>query len=169
MNTTNNEIFLRPRFSIDFDKDSNELIDTFKSNLASGDCKYCSRIIDGHVIIDIPLQESHFWSPQLHIEIEETSEGKSVVKGLFGPKPQVWTLFMFVHFGVATAFLSFLVVAYSNWALKESYFFSGLMLIVLPVFWIGLYFLGRLGKATGKEQMSELKAFMQKTLQKIER
>ena len=63
------------------------LISKFKENLNKGDCKYCSKIVDGHIIIDVPKDENHFWSPQLNIEIEQNENNKSIVKGLFGPKP----------------------------------------------------------------------------------
>jgi len=163
----NSKIFLRPRFSIDFDKTSDELLCAFKDNLKDGDCAYCSKIVDEHIFIDVPEEENHFWSPQLHLEIEETPEGKALVKGLFGPKPQVWTLFIFIHFAIGIAFLIFLVVAYSKWKLNENAVFPIVMLIVLPLIWTLLYFLGRLGKSTGQQQMDELKSFMQETLEKM--
>ena len=163
----NSELFLRPRFQIDFDTSSDDLLDSFKSNLLEGDCKYCSRIVDNHIVIDIPEKESHFWSPQLHVEIEEIDKEKAVVKGLFGPKPQVWTLFMFIHFLVGTAFLVFAVIAYSRWSLKESLIFPMAMLVGLVIVWVLLYLLGRLGKSTGEKQMTELKSFMNTTLQKV--
>lgn len=42
----------------------------------------------------------------------EPEEKQAVVKGLFEPKPQVWTLFMFFHFAVALAFIGFSIMAY---------------------------------------------------------
>ncbi len=162
-----NEVLLRPRFSMDFDKSADKLLYSFKANLTEGNCKYCSKIVDKHIFIDVPKKDNHFWSPQLHIEIEELERNKSKIKGLFGPKPQVWTLFMFIHFIVGTAFLFFVVVAYSKWSLKESTVFPMIMLIVLPLIWVLLYFLGRVGKATGKKQMDELRRFMQKSLDRL--
>ena len=163
----NSELFLRPRFQLDLDQSSDVLLDRFKSNLMEGDCKYCSRIVDNHIVIDVPEYESHFWSPQLQVEIEEIDNGKAKLKGLFGPKPQVWTLFMFIHFAVGTAFLVFTVIAYSRWSLKESLIFPVAMLVGLVIIWILLYLLGRLGKSTGEKQMTELKSFMNATLQKV--
>ena len=163
----NSELFLRPRFQLDLDQSSDVLLDRFKSNLMEGDCKYCSRIVDNHIVIDVPENESHFWSPQLQVEIEEIDPKKAKIKGLFGPKPQVWTLFMFIHFAVGTAFLVFTVIVYSRWSLKESLIFPVAMLVGLVIIWILLYLLGRLGKSTGEKQMTELKSFMNATLQKV--
>ncbi|SOS48800.1 ABC transporter ATP-binding protein [Tenacibaculum dicentrarchi] len=161
-----NQIFLKPRFQIDFEMNSAVLIDEIKQHL-SDDPAYKMRIIDQHVIIDIPLKEAHFWSPQLQLEVEELTSTTSKIKGLFGPKPQVWTFFMFLHFMVAFLFLIFGIMAYSNWSLKRIAVLPIVMLVVLPIIWVALYFVGRLGKATGKKQMDKLKKFTKVLLKKI--
>ena len=40
------------------------------------------------------------------------------------------------------------------------------MIFVVPVLWFLMYFLGRLGKKKGHNQMDELHQFMMKTLEK---
>lgn len=160
----NNEVFLRPRFRIDFEESETDLMERFKTNLNSSDCKYCSKIIDQHIVIDVPFDEDHFWSPQLNIEILKGETTESVVKGLFGPKPQVWTLFMFLHFAVGITFLIFLTLLYVRWSFEASLVFPLIMVILLPIIWGSLYFIGRLGRRKGKEQMEELHDFMMETL-----
>ena len=160
----NSDVFLRPRFKIDFEESEADLMEKFKSNLASGDCKYCSKIVDQHIVIDVPFEEDHFWSPQLNVEITPGETSESIVKGLFGPKPQVWTLFMFLHFAVGITFLIFLTLLYVKWTFEESLTFSLVMVILLPVIWVALYIFGRLGRKKGKPQMEELHDFMMKTL-----
>ena len=162
----NSAIYLRPRFKMDFDETQQQVISKFKENLKEENCKYCSKIVDGHIVIDVPKDENHFWSPQLNIEIEKTESEKTIVKGLFGPKPQVWTLFMFFHFAAAVAFIGFLVLAYVQWSLKTDNSFALIMVIGLPILWIVMYFLGRLGKKRGHKQMDELHSFMMRTLNK---
>jgi len=162
----NSGIHLRPRFKTDFNESQQEIISKFEDNLKNSDCKYCSKIVDGHVIIDVPVEENHFWSPQLNIEVEKIDNNETVVKGLFGPKPQVWTMFMFFHFAVAVAFIGFSIMAYVKWTLKEDYMFALSLVIGLPILWVVMYFLGRIGRKTGHKQMDELYQFMMKTLNK---
>ena len=162
----NNAIFLRPRFKMDFAESQQELLKRFKNNLEDDNCKYCSKIVDGHIVIDVPIEENHFWSPQLNIEIEKIEDDKTIVKGLFGPKPQVWTLFMFFHFAVAVAFIGFSVMAYVQWTLKIDYMVALILVIGLPILWVVMYFLGSIAKKTGHNQMNELHEFMMKTLNK---
>lgn len=162
----NSDIFLRPRFKMDFNESQQVLIARFRKNLEGGNCKYCSKIIDGHIVIDVPVEENRFWSPQLNIEVVKVGKDKAIVKGLFGPKPQVWTLFMFFHFAMAIAFIGFSVMAYVQWSLKSDYSTALIAVISLPILWVAMYFLGRAGKRTGRKQMEELHDFMMYTLRK---
>ena len=161
-----NQIFFKPRFQIDFKMNAEVLLNEIKSHLSDVSA-YKMKIVDNHIIVDVPDKETHFWSPQLSIEVEEISDKSSKIKGLFGPKPQVWTFFMFLHFVVATAFLIFGVMAYSNWSLDKNSILPIVMLVVLPIVWVILYFVGSLGKSTGQKQMDELKDFTKKLLRKI--
>jgi len=155
-----NRVLLKPRFKIERNESKEVIIEKFKKEFSSVNCIYCTKIIDHHIVIDVPKDEDHFWSPQLHIEVESNEENKTIIKGLFGPKPQIWTFFMFIHFAVAVAFIVFFVVAYTRWNLKQDYTFALIMCIVMPVFWIILYILGQLGKKKGYKQMVQLDTFL---------
>ncbi|MEN8125291.1 MAG: GTP-binding protein [Bacteroidota bacterium] len=163
-----NRILLKPRFKIEVDYTEDEILNKFKINLENDDCKYCSKIIDNHIVIDVPKEKDTFWSPQLHVEIDKNEVNKTIVKGILGPKPQIWTFFMFLHFAVVVAFFVFLVIFLTRWNLKQDYTFSLIMLIVLPIIWIVLYFSGQLGKKYGYHQMQELHNFLIKTINRIE-
>ena len=159
-----NKVLLKPRFRMEVLEDQVNILNKFKNQFINADCKYCGKVVNHHVVIDVPKENNHFWSPQLHIEIEKNEENITFVKGLFGPKPTVWTLFMFFHFAVAITFFVFLVIAYSKWSLKEDFTFAMIMCIAMPILWIVLYFLGQLGKRKGYKQMLELDSFMKQVL-----
>lgn len=160
----NSDIHLRPRFKMNFEESQQKLISKFQNNVKNADCNYCVKVIDGHIVIDIPAEENHFWSPQLNIEIEQIDENRSIVKGLFGPKPQVWTFFMFIHFAMAVAFIGFSIIAYVKWSLKSDYTNYLIVTVAIPILWVIMYFLGSLGKKRGHKQMDELHMFMMMTL-----
>ncbi len=160
---TSSEVFLRPRFTIDLEENHKKIIQQFTTALKEN--PHPSRFSDGHIIIDVPKEEEHFWSPQLNLEIVETAENKSELKGLFGPKAQVWTLFMFIHFVVGIAFLLFAVMLYVKLSLEEAFVLPLIMVIFLPLFWLVLYFLGRIGKSTGHKQMDDLHNLMTSILE----
>jgi len=158
-----NRILLKPRFKLKFDASKEEIMQQFKESLEDEDCAYNSQIVDHHIVIDVPELEEHFWSPQLHVEIEK-EDGKTVVKGILGPRPKIWTFFMFLHFIVAIAFFVFFVIFYSRWSLDQEYKLTMMMCFLMPVVWIVLYFIGQLGKKFGYEQMVGLHNLLIKAL-----
>jgi len=164
-----NRLVLKPRFKVSVAASQKTVLEDFKGIFNSGTCVYCSKITGHHIVLDIQEKQSHFWSPQLHIEIEKKSEDTSVLKGLFGPKPQVWTFFMFLHFAVALSFLVFLVIAYSNYTLDKDYIFALTMDIILSVIWLVFYIGGQLGKKKGYKQMQELHDYLMEALSKYQR
>jgi len=161
-----NKVLLKPRFKMEFDESQETILNKFKANLAEVDCEYCSKISGNHIFLDVPKVEDHFWSPQLAVEVVKGEDGKTIVKGVLGPKPQVWTLFMFIHFAAALAFTVFSVLFYVKWSLGKEAQFYKFMVIALPILWIALYFAGQWGKKMGYKQMLELDHFLMKTLGK---
>ncbi len=168
-NPDNNQlskISLKPRFQRERSEDKVVIIEKFKNEFAQGGSKFSGKIVGHHIIIDVPQEEAHFWSPQLHAEVGESEANNTIVKGLFGPKPTVWSLFMFVHFGVALAFSVFLVLLYTRWSLKQDYKFAFFMCMLMPILWFALYFLGRIGKRKGLHQTEELRHYFFEILER---
>ncbi|MCH2195517.1 GTP-binding protein [Kordia sp.] len=120
--------------------------------------------IDQYVFILIPKHKQHFWSPQLHLEVDEIDTLNCLLHRLFEPSPTVWTLFMFLHFIVACLFIGFGVWAYSNAALDNSYTIQIARMFFMVLVCFSLYFGGRCGKATGKQEMIALYEFMKETI-----
>lgn len=164
MSTNTNDIILRPRFKFHVNYDNEILLNLFENTKDSQSNFIVSRV-DDHVFIKIPKAKQHFWSPQLHIEInKEYDKEGSIIYGLFGPNPTVWTMFMFFHFLVAGLFIAFGVWTYVNWSLGNNYSLLLFATLFMIVIWFALYFGGRLGKKTGMEQMHQLHHFMRDTL-----
>lgn len=158
-----NEIVLRPRFKFDVDLANEIILKGFEDQKQQQKDFIVTRI-DDHVFIKFPKDQQHYWSPQLHLEINEKDVKSCTVFGLFGPNPTVWTLFMFLHFAVAGLFIAFAIWAYTNMNLGHSYAIQLFMSLLTVVFWFLLYFVGRMGKAKGKPEMYKLHGFMRDTL-----
>ncbi len=152
----NAELFLRPRFSIDLDETSEVVIQRFSAVFKhkKTDCR--AVFVDQHIFMSVPKKDEHFWSPQLHLEFIQKENNVTVMKGLFGPKPQVWTFFMFIHFVVGVLFLISTTMLYSKLSLNEPFTFPLMMVIFFPIIWVLLYFFGTIGKDTGKPQIKYL-------------
>ena len=161
--STTNTIVLRPRFKIELPYNNETVLKGFEI-AKSSQKEYIVNRIDDHVFIKFPKQKQHFWSPQLHLEINEVDEKSSLLHGLFGPNPTVWTFFMFLHFMVAGLFIAFSIWAYTNWALKSSYALQVSLMLFMVIVWFVLYFAGSIGKTSSKNEMLELQEFMNKVL-----
>ncbi len=158
-----NEIVLRPRFKFDVETVNEKLLKGFEvSKTAQSD--FIVNRIDDHVFIKFPKQKQHFWSPQLHLEINEKDEKSATVHGLFGPNPSVWTMFMFFHFIVAGLFIAFGIWAYTNATLGKSYAIQLFLTLFMVLIWFVLYMAGRMGKTKGQPEMYKLHGFMKDTL-----
>ena len=150
-----NKVLLKPRFKFEVEQNKEETLTTLKNNLKDKSCEFRSKIVGFHVVIDVPEEEEHYWSPQMHAEIIHEND-QTIVKGLLSPKPKVWTFFIFLHFIVAITFFVFLVMFYTQYILKQDFKFSMIMCIAMPIAWIVLYLIGQFGKKLGYEQMVEL-------------
>ncbi len=155
----NSAIFLRARFQLELQQPPDYWLQRFTKQLRDASCVFKSRIVDYHLFIDIPEQKSTIWSPQLQLELLPSEEGTKL-KGLFGPKPQLWTFFMFLHFVIGIAFLGFLTLLYTRIALEQSIVFPVCMIVALPLVWILLYAIGRIGRDVGTPQMKALHDFV---------
>lgn len=158
-----NDIVLRPRFKYKLEYTNETILNDFEDQKRSQTSFIISRV-DDHVFIRFPKTHQHFWSPQLHLEINKSSDSTSELHGLFGPNPTIWTLFMFLHFVAAAFFIAFAIWAYTNWTLKEDYVLQLFGLLMMIVLWFTLYAAGRLGKAKGKAEMHKLYDFMNTVL-----
>jgi len=158
-----NEIVLRPRFQMELEQTSSQLIEKF-SEAKKSENKFHVSCLDEHIFIKLPKKEQHFWSPQLHLEVSETSESKCSLHGFFGPNPTVWTMFMFLHVALGILFMVDLTWLYSNYNMGNSIVLQISIAALLIMLWILLYIAGRIGKKKGKPGMRELYGFMIETI-----
>lgn len=163
--STANDIVLRPRFKIELEQNNESALKAFEAAKTEQSEFIISRI-DDHVFIKLPKEKQHFWSPQLHLEINELDNNRSTLRGLFGPNPTVWTLFMFLHFMVIGIFIAFAIWAYSNWALKTGYALQVWGMVFMVVIWFALYLGGRAGRTSSRNEMMALHKFMNRTLKR---
>ncbi|WAC01695.1 GTP-binding protein [Lacinutrix neustonica] len=159
MNETLNDVVLRPRFKITLNKNNEHVLSAFDSKKQNQE-QFIVSGVDDHIFIKLPKKKQKFWSPQLHLEINETASNKSIVYGLFGPNPTVWTLFIFLHFAVAGLFTAFAIWTYSNWALKEAYALQVWGMVLMIIIWFVLYIAGRVSKTSNQKEMNALYHFM---------
>ena len=157
-------IALRPRFEVESKNSVAQILEKAKQLKTELKADYQIKIIDEHLYFYFSKEKRKYYSPFLHLELE-ANEGKTTVKGLFGPEQLLWTLFMFLHFIVAGLFLVFSMMAYTHWSLKQSVVLDVVVMTFMVVFWILLYVIARINREKGVPQMHELEDLMYKVLE----
>lgn len=137
------------------------MLERLKSMLEKAPENISGSIIDNHMVLNIAGNDVHYWSPQLNFRVEkhEQDQDHSVISGLIGPRPAVWTLFMFIYFFIGIAGLFISTFGVSKWMLGE----YSHMLWAFPIsvlFMLTAYLAGKHGEKLGKDQIVILKQFV---------
>lgn len=119
------------------------------------------QITNNHVTLDIIGEDVHYWSPQLNFRVEpdEKDNSCSVVSGLVGPRPAVWTMFVFVYSAIGAVAFFISLFAVSKIMLGKPtnliYAFPVALLFILTA-----YLMGKYGEKLAKDQTELLKQFV---------
>lgn len=154
---------IRPRFKLNSPSSAEVIIQQITQVLMREDAPIKGTVAGHHITLRIPVAKQHYWSPQLDLEIEEHPEG-SLIRGLFGPNPSVW--FMYVFFYSVLSFVSLIVTIMGFSQLNLG--LSARILWILPValvLFLFAYSTARAGQQLGQEEMHELYFFMLKAIQ----
>jgi VIT1/CCC1 family predicted Fe2+/Mn2+ transporter len=153
---TNTEIQLRLRFYKEVAENLESVRLKFE-NYKKSDHQECQlKTKHNHIWMDVLESKREYWSPHLHLELERNEDGSTHIRGLFGPEPTLWTLFMFLHFIVAGIFTIFGVIAYSNYTLKLPITIDLMVMLLMVIVWFLLYFIAKQIRSRATEQRNEL-------------
>lgn len=114
--------------------------------------------LENHAYLRIPDEKQHYWSPEFQVTVEKQEKG-SLVRGVIGPKPKVWTMFMFFYSAVLVLFFLGTAMGLSQWMLGM----DAPVLWSIPaciILWILIVVAAKIGQQKGKRQMIELWKFV---------
>jgi hypothetical protein len=119
-------------------------------------------IVKNHITLSIPRKRRHYWSPQLSLELE-SSDGGTLIRGLFGPAPGVWTMFVFFYSSIGFLTMLGLIFGLSQMMLKMDAY--GLWAVPAgAVLLCGLFVMSKIGQKLGYEQMMDLRQFLDEAI-----
>ena len=155
---------IRLRFQHRSSRSKEDVLARFRSSLGQPGKVLEGLIVDHHITLKIPREEQHFWSPQLSLEVEEAEGGGSLIRGLYGPRPSVWLMFVFFYSLLGFISMIIAVIGFS----ERSLGLPGRILWLLPVaaFIVLMMFLSaRAGQRLGKDEMVRLRDFFSAVLE----
>ena len=150
---------LRPRCRIVTDQPKEQVLDAISLKLSKHSNLLEGQVVQEHAFIRFPEQKQHYWSPELHIWARE-QDGETIVYGVIGPKPKIWTMFMFLYKAVLTLALfgaSYGLIQF--WLGMEAPFLWSIPLGILAVSLV--YLAAKYGQHRGRDQMRELIDFLE--------
>ena len=153
---------VRLRFKKMVPETPEEITEKVKEPLKENEGKIVGRITHDHIRIRIPEKDRHFWSPQLSLNMEETGNCTEV-RGLYGPKPDIWLGYMFTYF-----FLGFIVLVVSIIGLSRyNLGLSSYILWAIPFVLGGVFVLwstSRAGQRLGKDEVNQIHSIIKPAL-----
>lgn len=155
---------IRPRIYVETPLSPDEINHRIRKELRSQSRLCDGQSTKGFATICPPEKDQHFWSPQLTITLEE-AEGSSVIRGLYGPKPAVWTMFVFFYATIGFTILIMSMIGLSYWSLGKSADFLWLLPVLIFLFFT-LYGVAYFGQKLGHKQMTNLHRFLERCLEK---
>ncbi len=153
---------VRPRFKIVTPKTEAEIAQSFRDQLARSSSGCTASINPGFISLFIPATEQHYWSPQLNMTIESTEEGQ-VIRGLYGPRPTIWTMFVFFYFIIGLLLVFISIIGFSNRSLGLEASILWWVPVLLLLF-LSLYAVSRFGERLGREQLHTLSTLAEAAL-----
>jgi hypothetical protein len=129
-----------------------QLVEALKVVLVDNQDKIVGRITHNHIRIRIIESKRHFWSPELSINLEETGLGTEV-RGLYGPKPDVWLGYMFTYFFLGFVTMVVSVIGFSRYNLGLSSYILWLVPFMLGGTFV-LWITSRTGQKLGQGEVN---------------
>lgn len=151
----------RPRFKVYTKASKEELIALIQKHL-----KIAHTTIGGYAnrefaMVRLRKEKEKYWAPQLQIRWEEDEDhpDQIIVRGIIGPRPNIWTMFMFFY-----GFAGALIITLGTYALSE-YIVKGEShwIWVVPIgilIAIATYLAAKIGQKLAKEHLEVLHQFV---------
>lgn len=154
---------VRPRFRVLLrDITPEEICDKIEAALEQPDSTIAGKVNPWFISLRVPAAERHYWSPQLNITIEETEDG-NLLRGVYGPRPAVWTMFVFFYFIIALLVVFISIIGLSNLSLGNGGTILWWVPVLLAIF-SSLYLTSRFGERLGRHQLHVLHDFTERAL-----
>ena len=146
---------IRPRFREQINAKRSELLDLLAKRLKQLDSSVKTKMVNHHIILKIPDEDAHFWSPELELELLEEDENQTTIKGIFGPSSSVWLMFVFFYSLLGFIALIVMLVGFAQLNLG----LSAQILWALPaiaLLVILIYATAKIGQSWAKDQTALL-------------
>lgn len=86
----------RPKIAYEVPLSPDEVVQRFSAAFENPECPCAGSLGHNEIILHIEAEGRKPWSPYLQLAIGDDA-GQTVVRGVMGPQPNLWTAFVFVY------------------------------------------------------------------------
>lgn len=153
---------IRPKFEVFVETTSQEIVALLQQGLEMAGHPFDSVEFPGHLIIRTRKENQHYWSPQVDLTFEDQENG-CLIRGRYGPHPNVWTLFVLLYLaiGILALFVSILGFTRINLGLEARILW---LLPVLAAMALGMYLVSQIGQKLGAAETFDIHHFVEHCL-----
>ncbi|WP_304344709.1 hypothetical protein [Chryseobacterium koreense] len=164
--TVLDQIRSRPRFQISTGLSREEYIDGLRKFLAEHSHEFSGNINSEVAIFTVKTAHNEYWKPNLALRTEiDLLEGRTIVRGIFGPSSAVWTFFMFLYFVFGILWMVFMTIWFVEKQIKSADFPWALSLSFLMLFGVlATYLLSIMGQIKARSEMEKLREFAEQSI-----
>lgn len=152
---------VRPRFKIETNNSAEAIATSVQKALDQENTTCIGASNPKFISLRIPTAKQHYWSPQLSVTMSLEND-KTVARGVYGPRPTVWTMFVFFYAVIGLALLVVTVIGLSTMTLDKGtmifWWIPGLLILFLS-----LYLVAYFGQKIGHKQMITLQKFFEES------
>ena len=155
---------IRPKFEMTTSKTMDEIISLVKAKLHTNTHHLHGQAMHDHITIRVNKDHRHYWSPQLSILMyREPEDTTTRLVGVYGPMPNVWTLFTlsYLAIGVLITFISIIGFSQRTLGNEANILWALPFLMILA---IALYLFSQLGQKLGAAHTYLIHYFFQDAL-----
>lgn len=159
------EFRIRPRFETTSNKSVEEISRKMKQMLDDENAPCEGKVRMGYIALNPKEEDCHYWSPHLSVTIEETEDDEtvSIIRGLYGPSPGVWTMFVFFYSIIGLSLLIVMVIGFANRSIGESCTILWLIPFLVVAF-LSLYIASYFGQKKGHDQVEILHNYLEECI-----
>lgn len=153
----------RPKFKITSSRNVIDIVRLLADALEKTSLPVEGKVFNSHGLLRIKPEQQHYWSPQLSISFEETEDNQTIIRGMYGPNPSVWAIFLmgYILLGLGIFFMTMIGLVRMNLKLDAS------ILWIVPFLMGGtfiLWLVAQTGQKVGAEQTFMIHHFFEESI-----
>ena len=155
---------VQPTFTINVPVQTDALMPRIRQVIHSSDLGGRVASAGQCVDLDVDADEQRFWSPHLNVHVNDVESG-SELYCRFSPRPEVWTLFIFLYFLATFLICGAAIYGYVQWLMGGTPW----SLVIIPVAVIIIVLLhvaSLVGQSLSSDQMEGLRQRLEATMER---